>query len=78
MIYINQLVPQGFAATSQTLLAAAFFGLGGMRGVFLGGQMYAGIGPQPMFMIGGSIVLFGLLIFTVFSRKNGINYALKS
>lgn len=70
VIYVKNLAPEGFAATSQAFLAAAFFGLGGILGTLGAGQIYAAFGHQVMFIVCGVAGILGWVIFGFLSRNH--------
>jgi len=55
--YVNQQVPPEWRATGQTLLAAAYFGAGGILGNTWAGFLYDRLGAQRMFHVNGWLVL---------------------
>ncbi|NMB61731.1 MAG: MFS transporter [Chloroflexi bacterium] len=69
VLYVKQLVPQGFDASGQSIFVALYFGLGGVAGGFIGGMILANQGAMGMFNFGAMAALIGLLVSLIPSAK---------
>lgn len=69
--YADSLAPEGLAATAQSLLVAASFGLGAMIGSLGGGVLYANVGAATLFQIAGivNVLALGLLFWIRIRRR---------
>ena len=69
VLYVKQLVPQGFDASGQSIFVALYFGLGGVAGGFIGGMVFANQGARGMFIFGMMVALIGLLVSLIPSSE---------
>jgi|LDZU01.1.fsa_nt_gi PPP family 3-phenylpropionic acid transporter len=63
ILYARSIAPEGLKATSLAILGAIYYGLAGLTGSFLGGQIYSKFGPIVMFQTGLLLAFIGTLIF---------------
>ncbi|MBN1937585.1 MAG: MFS transporter [Anaerolineae bacterium] len=70
--YVNELVPAEWRATGQSILSAAYFGLGSILGNTLAGLLYDRVGVQSMFRLDGFLILgVGLIAVWVLRAPAG-------
>jgi PPP family 3-phenylpropionic acid transporter len=67
--YAHENAPGGLAATGQGLFGAMMIGLGTAVGAFLGGLLMDAVGGRGMYLIFGSAVLSGALLFSLMQRR---------
>jgi MFS family permease len=61
--YTGEIAPPGLGASAQSMMGAAYFGLGGAAGALTGGWLYTWVGPVLTFQIAGGIAFLGVLSF---------------
>ena len=66
--YSSELAPTGLGASAQALFGMTLFGLSGMVGAFLGGQVYQYFGPAAVFQWTAAAVLIGAGLFWIGMR----------
>lgn len=67
--YAGQMAPRGMEATAQGLFNAVLMGFGGITGAMIGGLLIDRFGGAGMYRIGGFVVLAGLAVFLLASRR---------
>lgn len=63
--YASESAPPGLGASAQSAFGAAQFGLAGMVGALVGGQVYGSLGPPALFLVTSVVVFSGLLLFAL-------------
>ncbi len=71
--YADQLAPEGMGTTAQGLFSGVHMGLGAALGALIGGFLYEGLGPVPMFRWAGTGALLGLLFFALAGSRAARN-----
>ncbi len=71
--YVSEIAPPGLGASSQALFSTTVFGLSGMTGAFLGGQVYEQTGPAFLFQLTAALVFVGWVVFQFGNRLKGKN-----
>ena len=69
IIYTRNLAPIKLKASALAILGAVYYGLGGVLGNLLGGQIYANFGARMMFISGAITASIGLGIFLLIKKK---------
>lgn len=69
IIYCRSIAPEELKATSLAIIGAVYYGLSGIIGSFLGGQIYSRFGAAVMFETGFVLGLIGMIIF-IYKTKN--------
>lgn len=73
VIFVNQMLPEEFATSGQTMLWANAFGLASVVGSVLGGVLYDMWNYQWLFLAASGLSAVGTLIFLALPRKGSVS-----
>ncbi|MNO91544.1 putative 3-phenylpropionic acid transporter [compost metagenome] len=68
--YLNEMVPEKFRATSQSLLSMIFLGLSGIIGGSVGGVLHQNLGGSYMYLFAVILAFISCLGFVLISRNS--------